>query len=114
MKYHLINLTGHEITLFDDIGNRLTIPPSGEKLRVDSRKHEVGYVAKYPVQVPVIIMNRQINREALPKRKRNTVYIVGLATAMAYPERDDFIVPGTKVRDSAGNIIGCRDFKMIV
>ena len=113
MKQRLINLTGHEITLFDDIGNKVTIPPNGEKLTVDGRRKKVGFVSIFPVQVPVIIINRRINEDDLPPRRRNTVYIVSMVTAMAYPYRDDFITPGVKVRDSNGNIIGCRDFRQI-
>lgn len=114
MTDRLINLTGHDITLFDDIGNVVTLPPDGPKLGVDARKKQIGYIAKLPVQVPVIVINRQINRNSLPPEKRGTVYIVSMITALAYPERTDFLVPGQKVRDEQGRIIGCKSFRMII
>ena len=113
MKPKLVNLTGHEITIYDDLGNSVTLPPGDKKFKVDTRKHQVGYIAKFPVQVPVIVMNRRINKDDLPPRKRGTVYIVGLVTALSYPWRDDFIVPGTKVRNGSGVVIGCKDFRQI-
>lgn len=114
MTDRLVNLTGHNITIFDDIGNQVTLPPDGPRLGVDARKKQIGYVAKLPVQVPVIIINRQISRDALPPEKLGTVYIVSMITAMAYPERTDFLVPGQKVRDEHGHIIGCKNFRMII
>jgi len=114
MSDRLINLTGHTITIYDEVGNQLTIPPEGDRLGVDSRQKEIGFVAKFPIQVPIIIINRQINQDDLPPKIPGTAYIVSMVTAMAYPERTEFLVPGEKVRDEHGRIIGCKNFRMII
>lgn len=59
MTDRLINLTGHSVTIYDCKGNKLTIPPEGQRLAVDSRQKEIGSVSQFPVQVPIIIINRQ-------------------------------------------------------
>jgi hypothetical protein len=114
MSNNIINLTGHGMTLVDDLDNRLTIPAAGPRLRVDSRRKQIGYIAKFPVQVPVIVFNREINKDDLPPKVPGTVYIVSIIAALSYPWRDDFVVPGRKVLDGRGRVVGCRSLRVIV
>ena len=114
MASKLVNLTGHHITIFDSLGNKVVLPPDGPKLGVDARKKQIGYVAAWPIQVPVIVINRQLKKADLPPLKPGTSYIVSMITAMAYPARADFIVPGDKVLDADGKVIGCKNFRLII
>jgi hypothetical protein len=114
MNQRIENLTGHDITIFNGQGDKVVVPAKGPKLVVDSRRKRVGYVAKKAVKAPVIILNRKIDRDKLPPIIPGTVYIVSIVAAMAYPERRDFLVPGRKVRDQSGKVIGCLDLRLIV
>jgi len=49
----------------------------------------------------------------LPKPKPDTYYIVSKMVAQAWPAREDFIFPGTLVRDADGHIVGCIDFSRV-
>ena len=49
----------------------------------------------------------------LPEPKPGTYYIVSKKVAQACPEREDFIFPGTLVRDAEGRVVGCIDFSRV-
>ena len=49
----------------------------------------------------------------LPEPKPGTYYIVSKMVAQACPEREDLIFPGTLVRDTDNNIVGCIDFSRV-
>ena len=49
----------------------------------------------------------------LPEPKPDTYYIVSKRLAQAYPERKDFIFPGTVVRNESGDVVGCIDFSRV-
>ena len=49
----------------------------------------------------------------LPKPKPDTCYIVSKMVAQAWPAREDFIFPGTVVRDADGRVVGCIDFSRV-
>ena len=48
-----------------------------------------------------------------PEPKPNTFYIVSKMVAQAWPEREDFIFPGTLVFDAEGRVVGCIDFSRV-
>ena len=49
----------------------------------------------------------------IPWPKPDTYYIVSKIVAQAWPAREDFIFPGTVVRDADGHIVGCVDFSRV-
>ena len=49
----------------------------------------------------------------LPGLKPDTYYIVSKMVAQAWPEREDFILPGTLVRNKSGDVVGCIDFSRV-
>ena len=49
----------------------------------------------------------------LPGLKPGTYYIVSKIVAQAWPEREDFILPGTLVRNKSGDVVGCIDFSRV-
>ena len=110
----IVNLTGHDITIFNGQGRRVVVPADQPKLVVDSRRKRVGYVSQKAIKAPIIALNRKINKDKLPPIFPGTFYIVSIVTAMAYPERKDFLVPGRKVRDGTGKVIGCLDLRLII
>ena len=48
-----------------------------------------------------------------PGLKPDTYYIVSKMVAQAWPEREDFILPGTLVRNKSGDVVGCIDFSRV-
>ena len=114
MKKRIVNMTGHELTIFNGRGNKVILPADGPRLVVDARRERVAYLTEKSMQMPVIALNRKIDKDKLPPVIPDTVYIVSIVAAMAYPERDDFLAPGRKVRDQDGQVIGCMDFRLIV
>lgn len=49
----------------------------------------------------------------LPDEAGHDYYIVSKIVAQAWPAREDFIFPGTVVRDADGHIVGCVDFSRV-
>ena len=114
MNQNIINLTGHDITIFNGQGNKVVLQADQPKLVVDSRRSRVGYVTEKAIKAPIIALNRKINKNKLPPILPGTFYVVSIVAAMAYPERNDFLVPGRKVRDGTGKVIGCLDLRLII
>ena len=109
----LINLTPHEVTIYDESGNvRLRIPPSGQVARVKPVQVKVGEVNGIPV-----FKTEFFEVEGLPDPQPNTIYIVSLLVLQACPHRKDLVAPDTSpsgaVRDSEGRIIGTRGFQVL-
>ncbi len=105
-----VNLTPHEVRIFDDDGNEiLCIPPSGQVARIITEQEVVGYLNGIPVV-------RTTFRDVLnlPEPQPNTVFIVSSLVAQAV-KRDDVVAPDTgpesAVRDANGNIVGVKRFQ---
>lgn len=49
----------------------------------------------------------------LPDEAGHDYYIVSKMVAQAWPAREDFIFPGTLVRNADGHIVGCVDFSRV-
>lgn len=47
--------------------------------------------------------------EGLPEPQEGVIYIVSALVRAAVPNRRDVASPGELARDSAGNVIGCRN-----
>ena len=98
-------MTPHDINILDEEEKVVrTYPPSGGMIRlgVKTRKltplpdgtHRTATVYGEPV--------------GLPEWKAGVVYIVSALVKQALPLREDLLVPAEVVRDSGGNIIGCK------
>lgn len=101
----IINMTGHEIRLFNDEGTLLkTFAPEGT-IRAKIVRGETEIICG----VPVTERYNEINEEDLPPKIPNTFYIVSGVTANASPaDRDDLLVVDYPVKDATGKVIGCR------
>ena len=49
----------------------------------------------------------------LPDEAGHDYYIVSKIVAQAWPAREDFIFPGTLVRNESGDVVGCIDFSRV-
>jgi len=105
----LVNLTPHPVTVFDTEGKTpiVTLPSSG-MVRVPET---VRILFEGDGDVPLVKIERDPHRlEGLPTPTPGTYYIVSdmayqAATALG---RQDLLRTGPAVRDSSGNIIGCK------
>ena len=107
---NLINLTPHDINLFD--GDKLidTIEKSDKFARAKEEKRRVDYVNGWAVDQ--ISYGEVVD---LPETQENTYYIVSQITAVAAKElgRTDCLIVSDIVRNDKGQIIGCRGFAKV-
>jgi hypothetical protein len=106
MKYKILNFTPHDINVVDENGKvTITFLPIGlirlsAKTIVDSIASEL---------LGLKITKTEFGKpEGLPEFKSGVFYIVSQLVKSALPEREDLLVPAEVVRDSNGNIIGCK------
>jgi hypothetical protein len=105
----IINFTGHLVNIIDENGLvKTTYPPSGRIARIDNRNLELFKLNGTPV---LSMMLKDITD--LPRRKKDTFFIVSRIIALACPNRKDLIVPNDIVRDGRGEIYGCRSFARV-
>lgn len=101
MKF--INLTPHEINIYE--GDKLvkTVPASGKVARRDQREEVLG-------KVDGITITEQFfyTTSGVPSQKEGIAYIVSRIVAEAFTFRDDLFIPGPMVRDGNGRVIGCQ------
>lgn len=101
----LVNMTPHPINIVD-AENQIVkvIPASGNLIRLSASTVDAGLtVDDIPVSKTVFG-----NPEGLPEYQLGTFYIVSQLVKSALPSREDLLVPAEVVRDTQGNIIGCR------
>lgn len=111
----IVNLTPHDINLFDDEGRELRVIFKSEGVaRLKTKAEPVTPVYAKGRKIPLI--RQEVGEvEGLPSEPIDGVYfIVSRLIFDALPERKDLIVPDTSpesvVRDSEGRIIGVRRF----
>lgn len=104
-----VNLTPHEITLYDDNDKIIaTFPPSGNIARVSAKTIRVASINRIPIST-----TSYGEVEGLPKSNDEEVYIVSSLVAQRCQGRKDVFVPNESVRDEKGRIIGCRSLGFI-
>lgn len=105
----LVNLTPHAINIIAE--TTITIPPSGQVARVTTAKKVVAHIVVENLSVPI---NTTLlgSIENLPPQQPNTFYIVSLIVAQL-ARRNDLLVVDETIRNSEGQIIGCKAFAML-
>lgn len=102
-------MTPHPITIVD-VENKVikSIPTSGNQIRL---KVSTETLTETILGVPV---SKTIfgEPEGLSDFVEGTYYIVSQLVKSALPSRTDLLVPAEVVRDSSGNILGCRSLGM--
>lgn len=105
---NFINLTPHELNILnDDEEEVLTIPPSGDTVRVDVTRQTVDHVEGAPIK-----KTEFGDVEGLPEPKEDTIYVVSgfVGSHPDVSDRDDVVSPGQLVRDENGKPIGAKGF----
>jgi len=112
-----INLTDHAVHVIRMDGSRLRIDPSGEILRYRERLEpcaELNGIDVYHIVGGTYVMihaTSGISTAGLPPRMADTLYIVSkICLQSMQVDRNDFVSPGQAVKDSVGNVIGCKGF----
>ena len=101
------NYTPHPIHLLDELGNTIrTFVPEG-LVRLSAKTVELTK----QIDGCRITVTEFGEAEGLPSQEPGTYYIVSqmVKSALSW-DRQDLLVPAEVVRDSNGNIIGCRSF----
>lgn len=116
MPVKIINMTPHQINIFNEENQLISAYPSNGTIRLETSKQSVHIEGLSDLADTYKVVRSQANKDLLPKKKPNTYYIVSSMVQEAHPERKDFIAPNTSadsagaVRDDKGNIIGVRSF----
>ena len=112
-----INLTDHAVHVIRMDGSRLRIDPSGEILRYRERLEpcaELNGIDVYHIVGGTYVMihaTSGISTAGLPPKIDGTLYIVSKICLQSMNiDRNDFVSPGQAVKDSVGNVIGCKGF----
>lgn len=103
----IINLTPHTINLYRNGEMVLAIPSSGVA-RVNVTSQTVGEVNGFPIR-----QNAYGEVVGLPEPEEGTVYIVSALVAQAAKNRADLLIVDDTLRNSEGQIIGCRGFARV-
>lgn len=104
---NLVNLLPHPISIMTDEGT-VTLPKANNPCRVDFEEEHVMFnVLKCGIEVE-IVKQTYGHTYGLPGKEPGVRYIVSQIVVQANPEREDLYHPADLVRDSTGQIIGCR------
>ena len=105
----LINLTPHAVTMCDGVGNIIQkIEASGDVARLSTVTVPVGSINGIPVTSTKFGDITGLPPQCHIKSKEFIFYIVSQLVKTACPHRTDLLVPAEVVRDTEGNIIGCK------
>lgn len=106
----ILNLTPHPITLLRGDGeeNRQVLLPAGKPARVASCQTSVGEFDGMP-----LVRQEYGEVQDLPPIAKDTIFIVSRMVMVACPHRSDLVCPADLVRDTQGNIVGCRSLERL-
>ena len=105
MTVKIVNLTAHNIDVYDDWGNLVaTYRPSGLNARVRNNSKLVSYING----IPVIGKTNEVIVD-LPGEEEGTMYIVSNIVLNRFPNRLDLLAPANMVTKD-GRVVGCRSF----
>ena len=103
MTQELINMTPHPIFIVKDGEVIISIPATGNLIRLTSNTVDTGIRVN-----GIAITTTQFGEPiGLPDMSEGKFYIVSQLVKSALPNRKDLLVPAEVQRDSNGNIIGC-------
>jgi len=94
----IINVTPHTIVI-----NGNSFAPCGKVARVDQNNILINTIDGID-----IFKTTYGNTVDLPDQSDDTIYIVSALVRSACPDRKDIFSPADFIRDSAGNITGCK------
>ena len=105
---HILNLTPHAVTVIISEQEKYTFEPQEISARCTQKDIIVGKIAMFNITATEFG-----EVENLPEEKPNTYYIVSrLVLNACAGKRHDLLVPNQLIRDSEGQIVGCRSFSI--
>ena len=108
----IINLTPHSLNFYSNSNLVLTIPSSGI-VRATEQKENIGEIDLDGLTIPIFHI-RYGKPEGLPEKiDEDAIYVVSAIAAQAIKQHcpelsHKFYVVAETVRDSKGQIIGCK------
>jgi len=102
------NYTPHPIIIKDDQDRDINIPAEPNPIRISQKTTFVRNIESIP------IYNKEFMGDInLPQLEEDTIYIVSSLVydfiKKNFPDKlKYFVIPGDPIRDSNGNIIGCK------
>jgi len=111
-KVEIVNLTPHIVTLMGLGGKIEMIQPQGRAMRVNLTSCVEEQIMTQDGTL-IEVDRRQLTADVgtVPPMEPNRMYVVSniVASAMAtFYGRDDFVIPTSVIRDSAGGVAACR------
>ncbi len=107
MSSVMVNLTLHEVVVYDGDRPLARWAPAGVFARIEERTESEGHLDTDQGTVPTILLDYGSSVLDLPDPQEGRAYIVSRVLA-ATVRRPDVYFPAGEVRDDAGRIIGCR------
>lgn len=109
MTLRIINLTPHQLVVFDDHRPRVDKAPDGPPARVTEVRSGVVVTPTDLGELPLVDVAYADEVSGLPDPQPGVRYVVSRVTAAALiGRRDDLLFPVDEVRDERGAPIGCR------
>ncbi|MEU5524511.1 hypothetical protein ABZ759_28600 [Streptomyces sp. NPDC047860] len=107
---HLVNLTPHHIRVLGDNDTLLcALPPTHTPARCHETTQPAGELRLGSEKKALPLVRLRLGDvTGLPEPSAGTWHIVSRLVADALPQRTDLLVPHDVVRDSEGQITGCR------
>ena len=97
------NYTPHQINICNEAGEIVKTFDNSGLIRLKASTENAGEIDEVPLSKTIFG-----EVEGLPEFQEGTFYIVSQLVKSALPNRKDLFVPAEVVRDSSGNIIGCK------
>lgn len=110
----LINLTPHDVQIWDGDRCMASIPPTFPPARCSEIAYESDSLSWLSGQSISTVDLSYADVRDLPPANGADKYIVSVLVAQQFPERSDLLVPYDLVRNEKGSIIGCRKLARIV
>lgn len=104
MTQRIINKTPHPVYILNEVNAIIKVfPKSTGMIRVLEKNTDIGFINEIPIS-----STQWGDTTDVPAPKSGTFYIVSQLVRNALPHRPDLLVPKQIVRDSSGNIVGCK------
>jgi hypothetical protein len=105
---NVVNLTPHDINVIMEDGSNIVLPKCSTPARCSE------YVLHTFTDIlPVNVVSKKFgDTENLPNYKEGTYYVVSAIVKAANPYRMDLLLVNDTVRNSEGQIVGCKTFAM--
>jgi hypothetical protein len=108
VRVELVNLTPHDLDIFDDDVVVARIPRTAPAARIVERHTASDHIVVQGVSIPTRAVWVTNVVTGLPPHRDGTLLVVSRAVAHALPDRTDLRFPVDAVRDATERVVGCR------